>query len=353
VPFADIFIKEAILEMHQGKSQVTLVLSVLENMSDGFYILDHQWRIKNANSIAKSYFTGWSEPVDESIWSFYPNLVSTVLYIELQKVASEQLPAHFEMECPYTGNWYDVRAYPSFEGVLVFFRDITGKILCKERIAHIAKQNLIGQIATGMAHEIRNPLTVIKGYLQILTAKLTSEYVTKLESALKEVEHIENLLSDFLCLATTKSVNKTSQNLNMILEAIKPIIELETSEKHIKTEFRLKQIPQTELSSEEIIQLVLHIFRNAVDASLPNSTIIMETRYENYQIVLIVIDEGSGIGEEHIDKIFDPFYTTKDHRVGLGLSICQSIIERHWGKMELSSTIGAGTTVKICFPVID
>ncbi|EGO64344.1 two-component system sensor histidine kinase NtrB [Acetonema longum] len=224
----------------------------------------------------------------------------------------------------------------------------------KTRIAagRVCRQELIGQIAIGVAHEIRNPLTVIKGYLQFLEHKPASRLPETLDIILQEVDRIEALLADFISVARNKAIVKKPENLNRILEEYYPVMAAYAASYSIAVELSLgERIPVLDLSQPEIQQLVMHLVRNGVEAMPAAGRLAVGTVREAGVVVLYIRDEGIGIPAEQLERIFDPFYTTKAGSTGLGLAIVLGIAERHQGKIEILSQVNVGTTLRILFPI--
>ncbi|WP_425058744.1 Sporulation kinase E [Sporomusa carbonis] len=219
--------------------------------------------------------------------------------------------------------------------------------------ARMSRLDLISRIAIGVAHEIRNPLTVIKGYLQLV--EKNPAYCTEelLSVVFQELYRIEDLITNFMLMARNKAIMKIPQNLNHILEKLYPQIRDYAVKHGIITELLLgDNVPLLDLNSEEMEQLVMNLVRNGIEAMRANSKLTVGTIGGPDSIILYVQDEGSGIPSEQIENIFDPFYTTKASNSGLGLAISLSIVERHQGKIEILSNVGVGTMIKVTFPVL-
>jgi two-component system, sporulation sensor kinase E len=219
--------------------------------------------------------------------------------------------------------------------------------------ADYSRLDLIDQIAIGVAHEIRNPLTVIKGYLQLMDNKPPFFRPESRGIIFQELSRIEVFLSGFISLARSKAIKKVPQDLNYILEQLYPAIQAYAGWLDMGTELLLRDnLPILAVDAEEIKELVIHLVRNAIEAMLPQGRLTIGTIQESGSVVLYVSDEGSGIPQGQLEKIFDPFYTTKSNRTGLGLAIGRSIVDRHQGRIEIDSQVGVGTTVRILFPVV-
>jgi two-component system, sporulation sensor kinase E len=212
----------------------------------------------------------------------------------------------------------------------------------------------IEQIAASLAHGIRNPLTVIKGYLQFCQSN--PSYCTResFNLMMQEVECIEELINSLISLARNKAIEKSPQDLNQILIKLFPVIQAEAIQHGITAELCLSDIlPVLEANREELRQLIVNLTRNGLEAMSGSGRLTIGTGSEAGKVVLSVQDEGSGISPEQIKKIFDPFYTTKVGNVGLGLAIGLSIVERHQGNIQIASNIGEGTTVRVVFPILE
>lgn len=232
-----------------------------------------------------------------------------------------------------------------------------GSKAAKEKITSSSRgsrMDVIEQIAVGLAHGIRNPLTVIKGYVQFCQSKPSCCTGDAFELIMEEVKCIEELVSSLISLARNKAIEKTPQNLNQIITKLFPVIQAEAIRHGVIVELFLSDaLPTLNASGDEMRQLIMQLARNGVEAMPGSGKLIIGTGSEAGKVVLYIQDEGGGISLENIDKIFDPFYTTKDGNSGLGLAIGLSIVERHQGHIQIASNIGGGTTVRVAFPVLE
>ena len=203
-----------------------------------------------------------------------------------------------------------------------------------------------------MAHEIRNPLTVIKGYLQLRQKKSAYCAGESLGIVFQELQRIEVLISNIISLAQNKAIKKKPENINHILEGMYPTIQRAVADNGIMSELLLEDnLPMLNVNAAEIEQMVLNLVWNSIEAMPMGGTLRIGTCRQSGSVRLYVQDEGSGIPAEHQEQIFDPFYTTKSEHTGLGLAICLSIVERHQGEIEVRSSLGAGSRFTVLFPV--
>ncbi|AET69581.1 PAS domain S-box [Desulfosporosinus orientis DSM 765] len=218
-------------------------------------------------------------------------------------------------------------------------------------MTHLERLNLVGQMAAGIAHEIRNPLTTVRGYLQLMGSKREFQ---SLEPTFKlmidELDRANMIISDYLALAKKSDSERCYQNINEILHRLYPLLEADTYAQNKKIVFAPGPTRDILLNTEEISQLVLNLCRNGIEAMGAGGTITLRTYCEDNHVVFSVQDEGSGIQAEYMDRLGTPFFTTKENGTGLGLSICYSIVERHGATIDIHST-PRGTTFFVRFPI--
>lgn len=235
--------------------------------------------------------------------------------------------------------------------LIISMTDITHYKRLEREIARLDSLNLIGELSAGVAHEIRNPLTVVKGYLQYFGGK-NHEYKEQFEALSNELAHVETIITDFLSLARNKTTVLSNRNLNSIIEEVFPFIMADALKKGVDIELNLGTISCFPLDDKEMKQLILNLVRNAVEAVDGKGQVTIETKMEDGNILVSVTDTGCGIPKELCGRIFDPFFTTKEKGTGLGLSICASIVERHGGTIQVQSEEGQGTSFLVRFALM-
>ncbi len=235
-------------------------------------------------------------------------------------------------------------------GAMTIIHDITEYEKLREDMAKLDRLNLVGEMAAGVAHEIRNPMTVIKGYLQFLSKKVPDCMREQFRVVLNELERIEHIITDFLSLARNKLIEYKKQDLNAIIKGIVPLISTDAMERGIELKLNLAEnLPHLILNEKEIKQLLLNLARNGFEAMSQHGTLTIESSVAGDTVSLCVTDCGCGIRKENYEKIFDPFFTTKETGTGLGLSVSASIVRRHNGIIEVQSEESKGTRFIITF----
>jgi two-component system, sporulation sensor kinase E len=238
------------------------------------------------------------------------------------------------------------------------FRDITYRYLVEEKIRESDKQALAGQIAAGIAHEIRNPLTTVRGYLQLLDEDLDNKTSHIFSSLLiPEIDRANKIITDFLRIAKPcNTVLETIKVQHFLFDYLWNFLKSEALLYNVELNVVLN--PETNHLSllcnrEELLQVFLNLFQNSLQAKGENPlSITISTYLVDSHIQFIFSDNGKGIDSASLIHIFDPFYTTKDCGTGLGLSVSRKIVENHKGNIYASSS-GNETKFILEFPISD
>lgn len=234
-------------------------------------------------------------------------------------------------------------------GVVMVFRDITETKHLEEQMVRLDKLNVVGQMAAGIGHEIRNPMTTVRGFLQLLNINSDfKEYRDYFETMISELDRANSIITGFLSMAKDKVIEVAEEDLNRIIGSIAPLIQAEAimNNKYVKLE--LGDIHNLLLSENDIRQLILNLVRNGLDASSEGDGITIRTAVVDGQVVLSVQDNGAGIDRVILEKLGTPFLTSKENGTGLGLFICYQIAARHDATIEVE-TDNSGTTFSLCF----
>jgi len=227
----------------------------------------------------------------------------------------------------------------------------TELINANKELARLDRLNLVGQMAAGIGHEIRNPMTTVRGYLQLFGAK--PEFAgrkTTFDLMISELDQANAIITEFLSLAQTKRTELKCQDLNSILANLYPRLEAATFTQNKQICFIPGEIPNLDLNRKEITQLVLNLTRNGLEAMGERGCLNVKSYVEDGKVVLAIADEGCGIPAENLRKVGTPFFSTKDNQTGLGLATCYKIAESHNAMIRIDSD-SIGTTFYILFPI--
>ncbi|WP_308638510.1 ATP-binding protein [Paenibacillus silvisoli] len=245
-----------------------------------------------------------------------------------------------------------IRNYPGRGTVIqTVFRDIRDRKKEEEALIQSEKLSVAGQMAAGIAHEIRNPLTSLIGFSKFLKTKI-DQYHEYFDIMLVELDRINSIVQEFMALAKPQANQFKQHDLVKIIQNVLTLLETQAILRNV--EIRLHaDADSAELLCDEnqLKQVFVNVLKNAIEA-MPNAgliTINMKLR-QSGGLWVEIVDEGVGIPLDQLPKLGGPFFTTKDSGTGLGLMICYRIIEGHHGKMDISSVPGKGTTVTIFLP---
>jgi signal transduction histidine kinase len=208
----------------------------------------------------------------------------------------------------------------------------------------------LGEMSAGIAHELRNPMAVISGYLNLLSKKAEPAAQTVIKDITTEINNMNRIIGDLLTFARPASLNRVKVNIQDMIEGcLSSVLQATRADSRIKTSLKLDDIT---VSLDEVLvrQAFTNLIQNAIDAMPEQGTIEIETQHGK-DVKVIVRDTGVGIPAANLKKIFLPFYTTKDTGVGLGLALVHKIVLSHEGRIEVSSTEGRGTVFTAIFPM--
>lgn len=224
----------------------------------------------------------------------------------------------------------------------------------QKRIYEQEKLAAIEHMAAGLAHEIKNPLTTIKGFAQLLREKYTADPVLTgyVEIILGEVDRSVGVLNDFLEFARPRQPKLIKKSIKKLLDEFLTLFEPQSFMKNIIIQYESAAgLPDCVVDVHQIKQVLFNICKNAVEAMPGGGTLSFRDGLAGEEIYLDIHDTGCGIPKEILKDIGVPFYTTKDNGTGLGLSISYAIIEAHRGRVEIESSEGRGTRFRLYLPV--
>jgi PAS domain S-box-containing protein len=236
-------------------------------------------------------------------------------------------------------------------GTVFSFRDITEEKIIKRKLAEKDKMQSLGRLVAGIAHEIRNPLTSIKTYVELLPVKYDNESFRKkiTHQVPIEISRLNELLTDLLDYAKPKNLRKEEFTLRELVNYILELFSSVIREKAIDVKFEVNNDLKIYADRQQIKQIIINIIMNSIESIESNGKINIKLGEEGENAVLSIRDSGIGIEEDELIKVFEPFYTTKLGGTGLGLSVCYQYAEENEGKIHIDSEKGRGTEVKIEF----
>ena len=351
--------------------------SIIQKMGSGLFTVDMNGAVTFANKASlKTLGFTYDEVKGKDIKEFF------VEAKEADEVVKKILKDHIAFES-YETYWISKKGEPvpigfstsyikmdtqeNSEGVLFLFRNITQVNNLRRQIERMDRLATLGELSAGIAHEIRNPLAGIKTSAQVLEESFSpGDFRSQLVSRIvKEIDRSNELLKKFFNFAKPSKPKQEFQNIEMIIDGVYLLLASRLRKKNIlfKTDFA-ESIPQVYIDSSQIEQVILNVFLNAVEAIISGGEIhvkiyiaqnvkLKEDSAPSDAVRIEIADTGVGIPDERLEKVFNPFFTTKSDGVGLGLSISSRLLEENGGKIELESEEGSGTIFKIYLPIIE
>jgi diguanylate cyclase (GGDEF)-like protein len=223
----------------------------------------------------------------------------------------------------------------------------------EEELFRSEKLKIVGELAAGMAHEIRNPLTTVKGFID-LSKSQSYNIEPWVDIIMNEITRMNELTAEFLQFSKPHISNMKPEPISVCLDRVKYLTESQAISKgHSINIHNIDDSILIVMDRDKIVQVLINLVRNALEAMDEPGHIYIQVKQMDTKYILIEIqDTGKGIPEDELPKIFDPFYTTKEEGTGLGLSICHKIIEDHGGILSVKSIVNEGTLFTITLPVI-
>ncbi|SFS65493.1 PAS domain S-box protein [Paenibacillus sp. BC26] len=237
-------------------------------------------------------------------------------------------------------------------GWSVTIRDITEWKAAQEHMKNAEKLSVAGQLAAGIAHEIRNPITSIKGFVQLMKAGF-GEKQMYFDIMTSEIDRIELILSELLILAKPQTIKYERKDIRVLLSQVMTLLDSQANLNNIQftTEYK-PGVTHLYCDENQLKQVFINFIKNSIE-SMPNGgNIIIQIKSDTDQELSIrLIDEGCGIPKEVLSKLGLPFYTTKDTGTGLGFMVSKKIIENHAGRIKVESEVDKGTVIEIILPL--
>lgn len=234
--------------------------------------------------------------------------------------------------------------------VLAVVTDVTEMVELQKEVNRLDRLHLVGEMAASIGHEIRNPMTAVRGFLQLLATEENVGSQEYYELMISELDRANDIISVFLDLAGNKAVKLHLNSINEIIATIYPLLSAEALHGDKNIVLELGEVAPLLLDEKEIRQLIMNLCRNGLEAMPSGGAIYIKTWQQEDEVILTVRDQGPGIAAELMEKIGTPFVTTKATGTGLGLPVCFSIAHRHKARVDIQ-TGKTGTSISVIFPI--
>lgn len=336
---------------------------ILRNISTGIMTADREGRLLSLNPAARTMLQSTGLTLEQG--KFLREVLQEQILETLSRKEYKNEIYQFQTNGEVDFQYFDVTTsliaeeQDQIRGVICSFRDITQRKQIENRMEILDRLSSVGQLAAGMAHEIRNPLAGMKTSLQVLKNRLVTEEesvnMRLFQGTIYEIDRINQIITDLLDYARPKKPRYEKADLREILQRALDLTEKNIWEKKIQVELivRIKE-PLVEVDQGQIEQVFLNLIKNAINAMEPGGKlqILMEKKIKRFgqTIHIDFADNGKGIPPDVLEKIFDPFFTTDPQGTGLGLSVVHELIKENKGNIEVKSRVGRGSRFRMILP---
>ncbi|WP_144696894.1 PAS domain S-box protein [Fictibacillus phosphorivorans] len=349
-------LKEKALKESEEKYRI-----IAENTTDLVGVVDLEGNVKYV-SPSNRLLLGFDPSLydGKKIQGFFHSDDRAKVRMAMNEMVQTQKPVKFEVRCKHAhGHWVTLEANATPiandsdqpDSFVVVARDLTERKKTEEMLRKSDKLSVLGQLAAGVAHEIRNPLTSIRGFLQLLQSR-ASENEDYYEIMLSEIDRINSIVGEFMLLAKPQAMNFVQTDLRQLLRHVISILDTQAILTNVQIYFENEpDLPEIWCVDNQIKQVFVNMLKNAIEAMPTGGSVHIHLKKEGGYVIASFIDHGCGISEERLPTLGEPFYTTKEKGTGLGLMICYKIVENHHGKILINSKIDEGTTFSILLPI--
>lgn len=335
---------------------------VLERTSDAVFVLNSDWKFTYLNPHAISLIAAGRDLKGKGIWDEFPDATERTFYREYRKAMEERVPVRFQEYYPEPLNrWFDVHAYPTKEGIAVFFHDDTTRRRSEAALRQNEKLAAAGRLAASISHEINNPLEAVTNLLYLLEQEsaISEQGKKLLKMAEQEMTRVAHIASQTLRFYR-QSTNPTRVDMTEVLDSVIELHKLRHRNKSEKIDRQYRGGPQFPAYEGELRQVFLNLIGNAGDAIAEGGRIVVRISpgidwgTDRRGVRVTVADDGHGMSRETVKCVFEPFFSTKGMTgTGLGLWVSKEIVEKHGGSMRVRSSRSSehrGSTFSVFLP---
>jgi signal transduction histidine kinase len=303
-------------------------------------ILGHAFASINQDAV---YTVIWKRTLNTFLGAFLMLLVCVAIFRELFVKLKRDLKLFAEAILDERANDFHSEI-AEFTPILNYINEQTKKMTRLDRL------NIIGEMAASIAHEVRNPMTTVRGLLQFIGNKPEfGRQKSNFDLMIDEIDRANSIITEFLALAKNNVMEFNERNLNDIIESISPLLQADALRNNCEIVLSLGDVPNVSVDQHSIRQLILNMVRNGLDAMPTGGTITIATQTDGEKVLLSIKDIGIGIPLEIRDKLGTPFFTTKETGTGLGLAVCYRVVHRHGATLTVKSEPGEGTVFTVEF----
>ncbi|MEO2078364.1 MAG: PAS domain S-box protein [Bacillus sp. (in: firmicutes)] len=334
--------------------------SLFEYSPDIIYLMDIEGNITNLNPIFEK-ITGYKREraIGRNSITLLPEKYRNYMKNFISSVVDEVKPVMYEVEVPHANGEMIILQCTSLPinidgvitGIIGYGRDVTALRKTEERLRRTEKLSVVGELSASVAHEIRNPLTSLKGFVQLLQME-DKKYQNYYQIMLDELDRINHIVGELLLLAKPQALKITNADIHKLLNDVISLLSTEASMYNIRIQSLYPNEPLfIECEPNQLKQLFINIIKNAMEASPQGELVSIGLEKIEDKILITVKDSGCGISKERLEKLGEPFYSSKEKGTGLGLTVSYKIVQSHKGTIHFDSQKNLGTTVSLLLPI--
>jgi PAS domain S-box-containing protein len=373
------------LLLFSAADEIDRLETVLDSLSVGIIVLDTDHSLILANKYARRLFPpSLSEQGKEPIWTFVQNEKLAAFLEKTLSSGDKAEDYEFDIEINSVERLFSLSLWPlvhehQVSGSLIHIEDITERRGRESRLRRMENLASLTTLAAGVAHEIKNPLGSLSIHVQLIQKTMASNraifdashpggkgtkkpeddpipYMDTIDKYLQvvneEIDRLNHIVVDFLFAVRPMDLVLRSGVINDVIKELAEFVSFELKEAKINTELNLQEnLPKIEFDERFMKQAFLNLIKNAIAAMPRGGKLSIKTETEDDSVKITVADTGTGISDDNIGKIFEPYFTTKDTGSGLGLTLVYKIIREHQGEIAVKSVPGEGTAFTIILPV--
>jgi two-component system, sporulation sensor kinase E len=334
--------------------------SLFEYSPDIVSMLDLNGTITNLNPQFEKV-TGFSREdyIGKNLADLIPDSQRQIVLDKVSSVVENHCPQMFEFEMKHKNGKpliFQSTSLPiivndKIAGIICNSRDVTELRETEERLRRTDKLSVVGELSASVAHEIRNPLTSLKGLVQLLQME-DEKHQLYYQIMIDELNRINHIVSELLLLAKPQQIKYTKADMQIILHDVISLLKTEASLHNIQIEFQVQSHPlMIECEPNQLKQLFINILKNAIEASSAGDVVNITLQSADNNVTVVVKDQGVGISKELLERIGEPFYSSKEKGTGLGMTVSFKIVQSHNGTIKFKSEPDVGTEVIVQLPI--
>ncbi|HBJ80356.1 sensor histidine kinase [Pseudothermotoga sp.] len=337
--------------------------SILQNLTTAVIVIDRQGKVLECNKRVEQLLGLPKERVIGSAYTDFGEAFQDVFGVAMKVFERGETItlSRYRIETANGERFFDTKYSPlwdiagsSMNGVIVTLEDVTDQYLLEQERKDKEKLALLGEMSARVAHELRNPITVIGGFLNRLKKNISDSQAREryLNILSNEVDNLQNIVSEILEFSrSARNIDESKFQINELIEEVAFFMQEKAARNKINLEFMLSPLQEVVADRNRIKRVLINLVQNAIEATPQGGRIILKSQQDQDRVLVSVFNTGEPISEENLRKIFVPFYTTKTYGTGLGLPICKKIIEDEHGGRIWAESKPEGTEFKFEIPI--